>query len=99
MRGSTDVYAAASNALADFTAERAVTCELNGKKSYDRLIGTRSALGTDFGTFMIESGWSGGWKRFSGGKHAAAEKVMRTDRRGLWGLSCGEDLLGSRKYD
>lgn len=82
---ATDVFAAASNALADFTAERAVTCELNGKKGHVRFIGTCSAPGTDFGTFMVESGWGRGWKRVSGGKYAAAEKVVRTDRRGLWG--------------
>ncbi len=97
--GSTDVYAAASTALADFIAEQSVTCELNGEKSYDRVIGTCSARGTDFGTFMVESGWGRDWKRFSGGKYAAAEKAARTDRRGLWGLSCGEDLWGSRNYD
>ncbi len=34
---------------------------------------------------MIESGLGGDWKRFSGGKYAAAEKVVRTDRRGQWG--------------
>lgn len=99
MCGSTDVYAAASKALADFIADQTVTCELNGDKSYDRVIGTCSARGTDFGTFMVESGWGRDWKRYSGGKFAAAEKAARTDRRGLWGLSCGEDLWGNRKYD
>jgi micrococcal nuclease len=75
----------ASNALAALIAERTVTCELNGTKSCDRFIGACSALGTDFETFMIESGLGGDWKRFSGGKYAAAEKVVRTDRRGQWG--------------
>ena len=99
MCGSTDVYAAASKALADFIADQTVTCELNGDKSYDRVIGTCSARGTDFGTFMVESGWGRDWKRFSGGKYAAAEKAARADQRGLWGLSCSEDLWGNRKYD
>lgn len=99
MCGSTDVYAAASKALADFIADQTVTCELNGDKSYDRVIGTCSVRGTDLGTFMAESGWGRDWKRFSGGKYAAAEKAARTDQRGLWGLSCGEDLWGNRKYD
>jgi endonuclease YncB( thermonuclease family) len=97
--GSTDVYAAASNALADFIAEQTVTCELNGEKSYDRVIGTCSARGTDLGIFMADSGWGRDWKRFSGGKYAAAEKAARTDQRGLWGLSCSADLWGNRKYD
>jgi len=99
MCGSTDVYAAASNALADFIAGQTVTCELNGEKSYDRVIGTCSARGKDFGTFMVESGLARDWPRFSAGKYAAAEKAARTDRRGLWGLGCGDDLWGNRKYD
>lgn len=99
MCGTTDVYAAASKALAEFIAEQTVTCELNGEKSYDRVIGTCSARETDFGTFMVENGWGRDWKRFSGGKYAAVEKVARTDQRGLWGLSCGEGLWGDRKYD
>lgn len=89
--GSTDVYAAVSNALADLNAERAVTCERNGRKSYDRFIGSCSALGTDFGTFMTESGWSCDWKYFSSGMYAAAKNVVRTDRRGLWGVSSGKN--------
>jgi len=99
MCGSTNVYAAASNALADFIAEQTVTCELNGDKSFDRVIGTCFARGTDFGTFMVENGWGRDWPRFSGGKYAAAEKAARADQRGLWGLSCSNDLWGDRKYD
>jgi endonuclease YncB( thermonuclease family) len=99
MCGSTDVYAAASKALADFIADQTVTCELNGDKSYDRVIGTCSARGTDFGTFMVESGWGRDWKRFSGGKYAAAEKAARTDQRGLWGLNCSDNLWRGRNYD
>lgn len=97
--GSTDVYAAASNALAAFIADQTVTCELNGDKSYDRVIGTCSARGTDFGTFIVESGWGRDWKRYSGGQYAEAEKAARADQRGLWVLSCSDDLWGNRKYD
>jgi endonuclease YncB( thermonuclease family) len=98
MCSSTDVYAAASNALADFIAEQTVTCELNGERSYDRVIGTCSARGTDFGSFMIEAGWGGDWKRFSGRRYAAAEKAAREAKRGLWGLGCSDELWGDHDY-
>ena len=97
--GSTDVYAAASSALKNFIAEQTVTCELNGEKSYDRVIGTCSARGTDLGMFMAESGWGRDWPKFSGGKYEAAEKAARSDKRGLWGLSCSDALWGNRNYD
>ena len=99
MCGSTNVYEQASAALSEFIGSEEVTCELSGEKSYDRLIGTCSARGTDFGTFMVESGWGRDWKRFSEGKYASAEKAARAEKRGLWGLACGEDLWGSRNYD
>lgn len=97
--GNTDVYMAASKALAGFIGKSDVTCGLTGEKTFDRFVGTCSVNGTDLGDFMVESGWGRDWPRFSGGKYAAAEKAARTDQRGLWGLSCGEDLWGSRKYD
>jgi endonuclease YncB( thermonuclease family) len=98
MCGSTDVYAAASDALADFIDEQTVTCELNGEKSYDRVIGTCSARGTDLGSFMVESGWGRDWKKYSGGKYAVAEKAARADQLGLWGLGCSGELWGDRDY-
>lgn len=97
--GPTDVYEAASIALTDFIDGSEVVCQLTGEKTFDRFVGTCSVHGTDIGSFMVDAGWGRDWKRFSGGKYAAAEKQARKAQRGLWGLSCGEDLWGDRKYD
>lgn len=97
--GRTDVYDAASNALADFIGGSEVVCQLTGEKTFDRFVGTCSVHGTDIGGFMVDAGWGRDWKRFSGGKYAGAEKAARKAQRGLWGLSCSEELWGDRKYD
>lgn len=99
MCGSTNVYEQASEVLSDFIGSQAVECDLSGDKTFDRFVGTCSVEGTDIGSFMVERGWGRDWPRFSGRKYATAEKAARADRRGLWGLSCGDDLWGSRNYD
>ena len=99
MCGRTDVYSQASAALEDFIGSSEVTCKLTGDKTYDRFVGMCFIGGKDIGDFMVDAGWGRDWKRFSGGKYAAAEKEARKAQRGLWGLSCSEELWGSRKYD
>lgn len=99
MCGSTNVYEQASAALSEFIGSEEVECDLSGVKTFDRFVGTCSVEGTDIGTFMVERGLGRDWPRFSGGKYAAAEKAARAEKRGLWGLACGEDLWGSRNYD
>ena len=99
MCGRTDVYEAASDALAGFIGSKDVNCKLTGDKTYDRFVGTCSVNGKDLGAFMVESGWGRDWPKFSDGKYAAAEKKARKAKSGLWGLNCSDSLWGSRSYD
>lgn len=96
--GTVNVYQKAALALSDFIGSLNVDCEISGTDRYDRLIGVCSVKGTDLGSHMVQSGWGRDWPRYSGGKYAADEKKARAMMRGLWGLSCGEDLWGNRDY-
>ena len=52
---------------------KSVRCELNGKKSYDRFVGTCYLSDRDIGSAVIEAGLALDCPRFSGGKYRAVE--------------------------
>jgi endonuclease YncB( thermonuclease family) len=96
--GDTNVYQSASLALSDFVANRTVTCTPTGTDRYDRVTATCSVGGTDLGDYVVSQGWGRDWPRYSNGAYADEEAAARTQRRGLWGLSCPADLWGDRDY-
>ena len=55
--------------------DKAVRCELNGEKTYDRLVGTCYLDGKDIGVSVIEVGLAIDCLRFSSGRYAEFETV------------------------
>lgn len=52
---------------------RTVTCDLNGEKTYDRLVGTCYVNGRDIGEAVIRAGLARDCPRYSGGRYAHVE--------------------------
>lgn len=50
-----------------------VTCELNGERTFDRVVGTCFVDGKDYAEIIISNGHGLDCKRFSGGKYAKFE--------------------------
>jgi endonuclease YncB( thermonuclease family) len=53
---------------------RQVTCELNGERSYDRLIGRCYLGGDDIAAALVSAGLGRDCPRFSGGRYRALEQ-------------------------
>lgn len=96
--GDTNVYQQAALALADFVAERTVSCMPLGTDRYQRTVATCSASSVDIGEYMVSQGWGRDWPRYSNGAYADEEALARHNARGLWGLECPADLWGERDY-
>ena len=53
---------------------KTVRCDLNGEKTYDRLVGTCYVNGRDIGEAVIAAGMARDCPRYSGGRYASAEQ-------------------------
>lgn len=75
--------ALARQALRDLIrAGSAVTCTLEGRDKYDRLLGRCSAAGVELNREMVRSGWAVAyWSQ----DYRLEEAEAKTARRGLWG--------------
>ena len=59
---------------------KSVRCELNGKKSYDRFVGTCYLSDRDIGAAVVAAGLALDCPRFSGGKYRAVETKAARSR-------------------
>jgi micrococcal nuclease len=66
--------------MRDLVLGKPVRCELNGKKTYDRLVGTCYLGDIDIGVAVIKAGLALDCPRYSGGRYRAAETVAGRDR-------------------
>lgn len=61
--------------MRNFVLGKAVRCELNGEKTYDRLVGTCYLDGKDIGVSVIEAGLAVDCPRYSAGRYINIETV------------------------
>jgi len=59
--------------MRDLVLGKPIRCELNGKKTYDRLVGTCYLDGEDIGIAIISTGLALDCPRYSGGLYAGVE--------------------------
>lgn len=97
--GSVNVHQRAALALSDFIGTRTVSCVDTGDRNSGRIVATCAVGGTDLGAYMVSQGWARDWPRYSDGKYCSAEKRARGEGKGIWGMSCRDDLWGNRNYD
>lgn len=96
--GDTNVYQKAAIYLSDQIATKTVTCTTTGEDRYNRAIATCSVHSMDLGDIMVGAGWARDWPKYSRGQYADEERAARSGRRGVWGLTCPDDLWGDRDY-
>ena len=63
----------AKNAMIELVTGLRVSCELDGTKSHDRLVGTCYAAGQDLAAILIQRGLARDCERFSGGRYQDLE--------------------------
>jgi endonuclease YncB( thermonuclease family) len=97
--GDTNVYQKAALYLSDQIGTKTVTCTTTGEDRYNRAIATCSVNNTDLGDIMVAAGWARDWPKYSRGQYADEERAARSGPRGMWGLTCPDDLWGDRNYD
>ena len=66
--------------MRDLVLGKPVRCELNGKKTYDRLVGTCYLSDIDIGVAVTRAGLALDCPRYSGGRYKAVETVAGRDR-------------------
>lgn len=97
--GDIDISEEGRRALADFLAERSVSCDVTGEAYAS---GSPAAIcmveGTNVAAHQVEQGLARDWPRFSGGEYAPQEEVARAAQRGVWNLTCPADLWDGRDY-
>ncbi|HYD86767.1 MAG TPA: thermonuclease family protein [Vitreimonas sp.] len=94
--GEVNVYQRSALALSDFLAQRTVSCTISDTDRYGRGVGRCSVSGVDLGEHMVAQGWARDWPRYSGGAYADEEAAARRDVRGIWGMTCADDLWRSQ---
>lgn len=97
--GTVNVYQKAALALSDMIGARTVSCSILETDRYDRKVGRCEAGGKSLESQLVRAGWGRDWPRYSNGDFAADERAARSARTGIWGLSCPDDLWGTRNYD
>jgi len=63
----------ATEAMVRMIAGRLVTCDLNGQRTHDRMVGVCYVDGVDLGAMIIGAGRARDCPRFSGGRYAAVD--------------------------
>ncbi len=66
--------------MRDLVLGKSVSCELNGKKTYDRFVGICYLNDRDIGAAVIEVGLALDCPRFSGGRYAEVEAASARER-------------------
>lgn len=97
--GTINVYQKAALALSDMIGARTVRCEILETDRYDRKVGRCEAGGRSLESQLVRAGWARDWPRYSKGDFAGDERSARSEQAGIWGLSCPDDLWGTRNYD
>ena len=70
---STNIGQQAKRFMTELVLNQQVTCELTGKRSYDRQIGVCFLNGEDIGAIAVSSGYALDCRRYSQGMYAAFE--------------------------
>ncbi|MEQ5872679.1 thermonuclease family protein [Sagittula sp. NFXS13] len=66
--------------LTNYLRGRAITCDLNGDRTYDRWVGVCYADGQDIGAAVIAAGHALDCRRYSGGRYAPLETPAARSR-------------------
>ncbi|WGF91013.1 thermonuclease family protein [Marinivivus vitaminiproducens] len=92
---------AARDRLARLVAGRTVTCVVQDRDRYGRLVAWCEAAGHDLGAAMIEAGFAIDYARYSNGRYASSETRARGDRAGLWrdGFTAPAEWRAQRRAD
>lgn len=97
--GTVNVYQKAAFALSDMIGAGTVRCVILETDRYDRKVGRCEAGGKSLESQLVRAGWGRDWPRYSNGDFAEDERFARSAKAGIWGLSCPDDLWGTRNYD
>ncbi len=73
----------AANALDDYIAQSPVTCTIDGKDRYGRLLGTCSVRGADIQEWLVRSGHALAYRDYSVA-YVPAENAARDAKAGIW---------------
>lgn len=73
----------AANALDRFIAQSPVTCEIEGKDRYSRLLGTCSVRGVDIQEWLVMNGHAMAYRTYSTA-YVPAENSARGAKSGMW---------------
>ena len=63
----------ARNWMVAYLAGKSIQCQLNGERTYDRMVGVCYADGVDIGAEVIAAGHALDCRRYSGGRYAHLE--------------------------
>ena len=74
----------AATALSRLIANRPVSCEDTGERTYKRIVAICSVEGKDIAAEMVRLGWAWDWPKFSGGHYKPQELEAWQAKRGMW---------------
>ncbi|WP_282118339.1 thermonuclease family protein [Ruegeria atlantica] len=80
MELGTEAGQQAKAAMSKIVHRQTVTCELNGERSYDRMIGICYANGNDVAVVLIANGYALDCARYSGGRYRNLETTEARSR-------------------
>ncbi len=80
MELGTEAGQQAKAAMSKIVNRQNVTCELNGERSYDRMIGVCYANGNDVAAVLIANGYALDCARYSGGRYKNYETKAARSR-------------------
>ncbi len=80
MELGTEAGQQAKAAMSKIVDRQTVTCELNGERSYDRMIGVCYANGNDVAAVLIANGYALDCARYSGGRYKKYETTAARSR-------------------
>ncbi len=80
MELGTEAGQQAKAAMSKIVHRQTVTCELNGERSYDRMIGVCYANGNDVAAVLIANGYALDCARYSGGRYQKFETTAARTR-------------------
>ncbi len=80
MELGTEAGQQAKAAMSKIVQRQRVTCELNGERSYDRMIGVCYANGQDVAALLIANGYALDCARYSGGRYRNYETTAARTR-------------------
>ncbi|WP_420006374.1 thermonuclease family protein [Arenibacterium sp. LLYu02] len=66
--------------MVSFLRDKAINCDLNGERTYDRWVGVCFADGEDIGAAVIAAGHALDCRRYSGGRYRVLETAAARSR-------------------